>query len=79
MRTLANRHVPSRRRFIGQLGVLSAATLLASRLRLEAASAKAPIPGDILYTSAARIVALIRAKKTPPSKAKFGGWSKPSL
>ena len=53
----------SRRRFLGQLGVLSTAAVLASRLRLEAAASKAPIPDDILYTSAARIAAMIREKK----------------
>jgi len=63
MRSPALRPAPTRRRFLGQLGALSAATLLASRLRLEAAVAKAPIPDDILYTSATRIAALIRDKK----------------
>lgn len=58
-----SRPLTSRRRFLGQLGAISAATLLASRLRLEAAAAKAPIPDDPLYTSATRLAAMIREKK----------------
>ncbi len=53
----------SRRRFIGQLGALSAGALLASRLRVEAAAARAPMPDDPLFTSAARMAAMIREKK----------------
>lgn len=55
----------SRRRFLAQLGAAGAATaLLTSRLRAETAAAGASkIPDDLLFTSAKRIAALIKAKK----------------
>ena len=53
----------NRRRFLGSLAAAGAAsTVLASRLRAEAAVAS-KIPDDILFTSAKKIAALIAAKK----------------
>ena len=58
----------SRRRFVTHLAAGTAAALLASRLRAEtsvsAASSAAKISDDLLFTSAKRIAALIKAKKT---------------
>jgi len=59
----ARSRIPSRRRFLGQLGALSAGALFASRLRLEAAPTSAAIPSDPLFTSATRMAAMIREKK----------------
>jgi amidase len=54
----------SRRRFLAQLGAAGAASaLLASRLRAETASTASKIPDDLLYTSATRLAAMIKAKK----------------
>ncbi|HEY0944227.1 MAG TPA: amidase [Opitutaceae bacterium] len=53
----------SRRRFLGQLGAVSAGALLASRLRLHAATTPSPIPSDPLFTSAKRLAAMIRDRK----------------
>jgi amidase len=55
----------SRRRFLAQLGAAGAASaLLTSRLRAETAAATATkIPDDLLFTSAKKIAALIKAKK----------------
>jgi amidase len=53
----------SRRRFLGQLGVMSSAALLATRLRLEAAPARAALPDDPLFTSAKKLAELIQTKK----------------
>ena len=55
--------LPSRRRFIGQLGAASAVTLLATRLRAQASAVRATIPDDILYTSAKRLAAMVQAKQ----------------
>ncbi|HEY9010087.1 MAG TPA: amidase [Devosia sp.] len=63
MLTKSSSAVTSRRRFIGQLGALSATTLLASRLRLEAAAGRAALPDDPLYTSAKRLAEMIRTKQ----------------
>jgi amidase len=54
----------SRRRFIAQLGAVSAGTLLVSRLRAETpAMAASAIPDDILFTSAKRLAAMVKEKK----------------
>lgn len=57
----------SRRRFLTQVGTASVAALLVSRLRAEAATAaahaSAKIPDDLLFTSAKRLAAMIKAKK----------------
>ncbi len=52
----------SRRRFLRNLGLLSGAAVLASRLRLEASTSRAVLPDDPLFTSATRQAALIRTK-----------------
>jgi len=62
------RHTPpisSRRRYLGQLTAGATAALLVAHLRAETAapSAAAKIPDDLLFPSAKRIAALIKAKK----------------
>ena len=60
-------HSPSRRRFVAQLAGGTAAALFAARLRAEVAVAQPVAAGkmetDLLFTSAKRIAALIKAKK----------------
>ena len=53
----------SRRRFFAQLGAAGAATLVASRLRAQASAVKTSIPDDILFTSAKRLAAMVKAKQ----------------
>jgi amidase len=65
MLTSTKRSLPltSRRHFLGQLGGISAGAVLASRLRLEAATNATTIPTDPLYMSATRMAAMIRDRK----------------
>lgn len=55
---------PTRRQFLRDAGMSAlAAGAFAATLRAEAASARAAIPDDLLYTSATRLAAMIRDKK----------------